>query len=54
MVKGKFGKTSNVSRYYETDCNNNTFFIKGGRIPLLSLNKLGEMSQMTTVLGDFH
>ena len=47
-------KPQNVSGNYETDCSQNTFFIKRGRIPVLSLNKLGEMSRMTIVLGDFH
>ena len=51
MVKGKFG---NVSKYYETDCSKNTFFIKGRSISYLSLNKLGEMSRTTIVLGNFH
>ena len=30
-----------------------TFFVKRGRIPLLSLNKFGEMSQATIILGKF-
>ena len=28
-------------------------FVKGGKIPLLSLNELGEKSQATLILGKF-
>ena len=29
------------------------YFVKGGRIPLLSLNELGEKLQATIILGKF-
>ena len=29
------------------------YFVKGGRIPLLSLNELGEKSKVTIILGKF-
>ena len=31
----------------------NIYFVKRGRIPLLNLNELGEMSQVKIILGNF-